>query len=598
MAARRNSAPKGTSERFPGSLSTRDGIRLTSQTVSCLPLVNDVLAKMRLRHFLSAYLPRPTRSPGIPYDAGIELLVRNILCAREPMYGVGDWAEEFAPDLLGLTTDQVKRLNDDRVGRCLQKLFLADMSSLTLAVTAHVVRQFDVSLDELHNDSTTVTFHGRYEDAVAGARVNGKKTRAITYGHNKDHRPDLKQLLFILTASQDGGVPLYFTAADGNGTDDQTHRTTWDLLCQLAGRPDFLYVADSKLATQSNMEHLHRNGGRFITVLPRTRKEDRAFRERVRNGTVKWKSILTRKNKKGRVTEEVFASQTPMLSKEGFPIHWLRSTRKAEQDRTTRQRALDRAWEAFGELRARLASPRTRFRTHAKVEEAAFKILDDTGTRPWVELRIYEFEDEEYRKIQRGRLGPNSTFRRIARLRFDIEVEIRQDALEQETVQDGIFPVITNDPRLPVREVLAAYKRQPVIEKRFSQLKSELVIAPVFLHNAGRVEALLCVYFFALLTQTLIEREIRRKMDQKGVSSLPLYHENRASKRPTARRVMDAFGNVQRHLLQQPGSRTPIEMVTDLSPLQKKILALLDLPSRSFGRQSMAERLRTRSRDR
>ena len=585
MAAKRNSAPKGTSERFSGSLAKGGGVHLTSMAVGCLPLVNEILSRMRLEEFLSGYLPRSSRSPGIPYAIGVELLVRNILCSREPVYGVGDWAEDFAPDLLGLTDGQVKLLNDDRVGRCLDKLFASDISSLTLAVTGHVVREFEVNLDELHNDSTTVTFHGRYEEAYAGAQVQGKETRAITWGHNKDHRPDLKQLLFILTASRDGGVPLYFTAADGNLTDDQTHRFTWDLLCHIAGRSDFLYVADSKLATQSNREHIHQKGGRFVTILPRTRKEDRMFRERVRKGAVRWKSILERKNKKGLITEEVFTDDQPMLSSEGYRIHWLRSSRKEGQDRATRQRALDRAWEAFAELRERLASPRTRFRTHSKVEEAAFKILDDTGTRAWIEVRIYEYEDEQFRQVQRGRSGPKTTYRRMARTRYDVEVELNQEALEQEAIQDGIFPVITNDQNLSVREVLAAYKRQPVIEKRFSQLKSELAIAPVYLHNAGRIEALLCVYFFALLTQTLLEREARRKMAHKGVPSLPLYHENRASKQPTARRVMDAFGNVQRHLLLQPGSRATVELITDLSPLQRQILEILDIPPGSFGRQ-------------
>ena len=112
----------------------------------------------------------------------------------------------------------------------------------------------------------------------------GRPTLAITFGHSKDHRPDLKQLLFILTVTADGGVPLHFRAASGNVTDDTTHRDTWDLLCQLTGRRDFLYVADSKLATRENMAYVHQRQGRFITVLPKTRSEDAAFRELVRTG--------------------------------------------------------------------------------------------------------------------------------------------------------------------------------------------------------------------------------------------------------------------------------------------------------------------------
>ena len=97
---------------------------------------------------------------------------------------------------------------------------------MVMALSAHVVKEFQIELGQFHNDSTTITFVGSYEDAEAGASQRGKATLAITHGSNKDHRPDLKQLLFILTIARDGGVPLYFSAADGNVTDDQTHRDT------------------------------------------------------------------------------------------------------------------------------------------------------------------------------------------------------------------------------------------------------------------------------------------------------------------------------------------------------------------------------------
>ena len=66
----------------------------------------------------------------------------------------------------------------------------------------------------------------------------------ITFGHSKDHRPDLKQLVWILTVSADGAVPIAYRLADGNTVDDPTHVPTWDGLVALLGRVDFLYVAD------------------------------------------------------------------------------------------------------------------------------------------------------------------------------------------------------------------------------------------------------------------------------------------------------------------------------------------------------------------
>ena len=82
-------------------------------------------------------------------------------------------------------------------------------------------------------------------------------------------------MLYLLSLSEDGGVPVHFRAESGNTVDDQTHQETWELLCELAGRRDFLYVADSKLATAENMAYLHQRGGRFLPVLPQTRGRTR-----------------------------------------------------------------------------------------------------------------------------------------------------------------------------------------------------------------------------------------------------------------------------------------------------------------------------------
>ena len=111
------------------------------------------------------------------------------------------------------------RANDDRVGRALDRLFDADVAALVLDVAAHAVSAFDVTLDELHNDSTTVTFHGDYENAEREGTMRGRLRLAVTWGHNKDHRPDLKQLLYILTVSGDGAVPVHFRVESGNATE-------------------------------------------------------------------------------------------------------------------------------------------------------------------------------------------------------------------------------------------------------------------------------------------------------------------------------------------------------------------------------------------
>ncbi len=226
---------------------------LRSSTVGALPILNQFLRRMRLEEFLHAALPREDRRTKLsPVEARAGLVAQPARFAhRSTEWGNGP--RSHAAEALGLMPQEIGRLNDDCVGRALDRLFTADVPSLVLAVATHVVKEFGVSLDELHNDSTTVSFCGAYSNATVEQRVLGRPTLAITFGYNKDHRPDLKQLLFILTVTADGAVPLHFRAANGNVVDDQTHCQTWDLLCQLTGRRDFLYVADCKLATSENM---------------------------------------------------------------------------------------------------------------------------------------------------------------------------------------------------------------------------------------------------------------------------------------------------------------------------------------------------------
>jgi len=193
---------------------------------------------MGLEDLLEEHLPPDDPRTELPTSQAILVLVRNVLLSREPIYGVGDWAARFAPDLFDLWENEVPLLSDDRLGHSLVAAFLGVVPQLVLALTKNVRVEFKLSLDELHNDSTTVTFYGAYTDAAEEGQRGGRQTPAITWGHNKDHRPDLKQLLYILTVTNDGAVPVYFTAASGNMADDRTHVATWDLLCQLAGNAD------------------------------------------------------------------------------------------------------------------------------------------------------------------------------------------------------------------------------------------------------------------------------------------------------------------------------------------------------------------------
>ena len=537
---------------------------------------------MRLEEFLRAALPAEDRRTKLSPTKALLLLVRNVLVSREPIYGMGQWAARHAPDLLGLTPQEIALLNDDRTGRALDKLFAADVPVLVLAVARHVVREFGVRLDELHNDSTTVTFCGAYSDAAVERRVLGRPTLAITFGYNKDHRPDLKQLLFILTVTADGGVPLHFRAESGNVVDDQTHCDTWDLLCQLTGRRDFLYVADCKLATSENMAYVHQRQGRFVTVLPRTRREDAAFRALVRQGQVAWRSLWTKTDDEGNATDRFSTSDQPAQTAEGYRLLWYHSQRKAEQDALARCDRIDRALKQLAALGEKLRSPRTRYQQEAKVHEAVDAILQACGAAEWIRVEVQPRVVERYRQDHRGRPGKETRYVKQTATRFDLVYSIDEARVAEEAKGDGIFPLVTNVLDLSPLELLRVYKRQPTIEKRFAQLKTDFEVAPVYLKSVHRIQALLCVYFFALLVEALLERELRQAMRRRRIESLPIYPEGRPCRWPTARRVIDLFETVQRHTLLRRGRPAEV-LVTELTRLQRRLLKLLGLPSDHYG---------------
>jgi transposase len=452
----------------------------------------------------------------------------------------------------------------------------------------HAVGEFQLRLDELHNDSTSISFYGQYTDAAQQRSRRGRATHAITWGFSKDHRPDLKQLLYILTITEDGGVPVYFTSASGNLTDDKTHGPTWDLLCQLVGNPDFLYVADCKLASVANLDHVARRGGRFITVLPGTRREDGAFRDRLSAAasTAAWQRLydVTQRTQDDReeIVDRLSWAEEQRTS-EGYRLLWYHSTRKAELDRAARVQRTERALIELAALRERLDGPRTRFRQRAAVEEAVAKILTERNVQRWVTVRIRDEETAHYHQATPGRPGKDTRYVRQVQTRFGLSAEVDTTMLERETLADGVFPLLTNQRQMSAEEVLRAYKRQPFIEKRFSQFKSDFHVAPMYLKEVSRIQGLLGVYFLALLVQTLLERELRQAMQHAGVENLPLYNEDRDCRHPTTRKLLDLFRGVQRHVLTLPSGHQQV-LLTQLSPLQRQILKLLRLSHATYGR--------------
>ena len=571
-------------EVVPGKHAQADGLELRSYDIGALPLLQHFVERMQLRRILSEHLPKDDSRTGLPTVTALLVLFANLLMAREPVYGVGEWAALFPPDLFGLREQDLARMHDDRLGRCLDRMFEGIGPTLIMAVVRHVIREFQVSLDELHNDSTTISFYGAYDEAGQESEQRGRPTLAITWGHSKARRPDLKQLLYILTVTSDGNVPVYFSSDNGNTVDDGTHIGTWDLLFELIGKADFLYVADCKLASSENLSYIARRGGRFVTVLPRGRSEDVAFRQRLRTGASvpKWTLLYALADDQGQIVDELFVCGDDHVHSEGYRLLWYRSTRKSEQDQSRRARSIQKATAALSDLRGRLQGPRTRFRERSKVEQALAEVLAEAEASSWLVVEIEEQEEETFRQATRGRPSEQTRYRKETRSRFTLTWKLNMEALSEAEREDGVFPLLTNDRTLSATEVLQAYKRQPLLEKRFSQFKTDFAVAPVFLKNVWRIQGLLASYFFALLIQTLLERELREAMARAGETSLPLYPESRPCARPTTHRLIEVFASIQRHEV-RVGEGVAQVLVTKLTKTQGTIIRLLGLDPRTYG---------------
>lgn len=391
-----------------------NGLALQSQVLGGLPIINAVTDRLGLPALLAAALPDGDARVKVSMAAAIRLVVTNLVLGREPLYGLGEWAARYDAALLGLTGEDVSVLNDDRVGRALEALFDADRASLLTGVVLRAISEFGVDTDQLHNDSTSISVHGVYRDAVGNVR-GGKPTPVITWGHSKDHRPDLKQLVWILTVSADGAVPVAYRLTDGNTVDDPTHVPTWDGLVGLLGRTGFLYVADSKLCSRKAMSHIDSRGGRFVTVMPRSRAEDGAFRKHLQTHAPVWTEATRRPGKRIGDPDEIYSTTpAPLPSAEGYRIVWVHSTAKANRDAHARAGRIDAGVAALEALDAKLAGPRSRFRTRVAVEQAATEALADTGADRWVSAGVAETTSKSYKQARAGRPGPNTSYREVA----------------------------------------------------------------------------------------------------------------------------------------------------------------------------------------
>ncbi len=478
----------------------------------------------------------------------IEALVANRLTSPQPLLHVEDWAREWAvAEVFGLDPGA---LNDDRLGRALDAVAPA-LAGVVGSVGVNAIAGFGIDTSRIHWDMTSISLFGDYDGAEAGFAEP-------SYGHPKDRRVDLKQIQAGLGVSADGGIPVFHRAFDGRAGEINQVVGAMESLQKMCGPRTFLLVGDTKLISYGNVASMTRAGMTFIA--PASKAYVGAEALRAANGMglhavdyVAQRDAAKPAEQRGRyrVGEDTWA-MTPAKSHKGEAIELRRvfvwSSADAGAAAKSRSKKLARAREDLDALTRGLGG-----RHYPSVEKVTARLAVIAAKR-----RVGDY--------LRHTVGVDGSGKPTLEWHFD------PAALDHETATDGWYCLLTNlDPtEADAGEVLVRYKGQEVVERRYGNFKGPIAVAPIFLKNNRRIEALLTVICLALLIFCLVERQVRVAIAPAlTMTGFP----GRPKARPTGRLIFAALSR----LVLVPACATGPPVVPAPPELAARILDLLEV---------------------
>src|SRR5262245_10573660 len=232
--------------------------------VAHLPLVLGVLRRLEIATVIDHLIP-PHPAHGLSCGRGVEALVLAILDGHHALYKVGRRLDErgmvtrLQPELTRAA------LNDYRLGHILDALFAAHLNTVFGAIALKALEIYAIATPWLHQDTTTITLYGAYAD-----EPQHPEAPHPAYGHSKDGRNDLKQVLLSLGVSGDGGIPLRLGMRDGNRSDSVETPLAIEECLALGLEGVRGIVADSKAYSRRTLGLCLEHGIGLVTLVPRT----------------------------------------------------------------------------------------------------------------------------------------------------------------------------------------------------------------------------------------------------------------------------------------------------------------------------------------
>jgi transposase len=421
--------------------------------------------------------------------------------AVDPMskLSAAEWAchDAAIPGLVGMDDDQAYRAMDLLVAADTQ----ARVQEAVFFAAAHLL---NLEVDLLFFDTTSTFFQREGEEMGPGAfRV---------YGHSKDHRPDLPQVVIGLAVTREG-IPVRCWCWPGN-TNDMTvlKQVKDDLRGWRLGR--VVTVVDRGFASDDNLAYLTRAGGHWIAG------------ERLRDNTADVAEVLSRQGRYQQVRDNLRVKEVRLGSGDAARRFVLcHNPEQAERDRIQREQAVARL-EAELE---RIATLRAKAKAAAGDRRRGAQQQADDHLKAECALRDHPTLGRWLRQTPGGRLV-------IDRAKVRAEARL-----------DGKFLLSTSDPDLSAADVALGYKNLLEAERAFRDLKTTLELRPVWHRLERRIRAHVLLCWLALLLVRVAERQSAQ----------------------TWRRINTELGRLQLVTLSGPTGR--VEQTTTLTTTQREL---------------------------
>ena len=247
----------------------------------------------------------------------------------------------------------------------------------------------------------------------------------------------------------------------------------------------------------------------------------------------------------------------------------------------------DRAQAAEQALRARVTKAQAKLEALNERKQGKKRLRDVEALRQQAEAIVARYQVGGLLQLTYGEAVREDSVRAYGgqpagiRQERDVWVQVTVDeaALQAACQRLGWKAYATNAELagLSLTEATLAYRSEYLIERCFGRLKGKpLTLTPMYLQKDERATGLIRLLSICLRALTLLEFVVRQRLAEEKTELAGLYAGNpkRATARPTAERLLEAFKDITLTVIQEPQQTR--HHLTPLSPLQQRILELLD----------------------